>query len=54
MPVCESISCGAMAQPEHTPCCSTHGRDLCCKHYCRAHFVEVNPCSSADHAAVTP
>ena len=51
--VCAAISCGRMAQPEHTPCCSStfHNKPLCCEHYCRSHFVEVDKCSPSSHAA---
>lgn len=31
----------------HRPCCSSHGRDLCCDCYRRTHFVEVGNCCSA-------
>ena len=45
--------CGRDAQPEHTPCCSStfHGKAVCCEHYCRGHFVEVDKCSPSSHAA---
>lgn len=45
--------CGRDAQPEHTPCCSStfHQKPVCCEHYCRGHFVEVNRCSPATHEA---
>lgn len=46
-------TCLEPAQPEHSPCCSStfHRKPLCCEHYCRAHFVEANPCSPDSHAA---
>lgn len=53
-PICKVGTCAAPAQPEHTPCCSSTAHwhaSLCCEHYCRAHFVEVNPCSPDSHAA---
>jgi hypothetical protein len=28
----------------HAPCCSSHGKTLCCTCYRVAHFVEVGPC----------
>lgn len=31
----------------HTPCCSSHGVRLCCRHYRRTHFVEVGDCCDA-------
>lgn len=51
--VCFAGTCDQPAQPEHTPCCSStfHGKALCCKHYCRSHFVEAHPCSPESHAA---
>lgn len=30
----------------HAPCCSSHGKLLCCACYRRSHFVEVGPCCS--------
>lgn len=49
----ECYFCSKPAQPEHSPCCSSkfHGRSLCCEHYCRSHFVEVDKCSPESHAA---
>lgn len=41
--------CDEPAQPEHTPCCSAHGKPLCCEHYVWSHFVQANPCSPAQH-----
>lgn len=35
-------------EPEHTPCCSSHGVPMSCERYRRTHFVEVRPCCSAD------
>jgi hypothetical protein len=34
------------AKPAHTPCCSSHGKPLCCEHYKQLHFVETGrtPC----------
>lgn len=42
---CLVVHCGP-ANPAHTPCCSSHGKPLCCKHYKHFHFVETgpNPC----------
>lgn len=31
----------------HSPCCSSHGVRLCCRHYRRTHFVEVGDCCDA-------
>lgn len=31
----------------HVPCCTSHSRPLCCRHYRRAHFVEVGFCCTA-------
>ena len=42
------------AEKHHVPCCSSHGRPLCCACYCRLHFVEVNPCSKRGHADPGP
>lgn len=39
---CIVVHCG-LANPAHTPCCSSHGKPLCCKHYKRFHFVETGP-----------
>jgi len=50
--VCTNGICAAPAQPEHTPCCSSHARALCCEHYCWSHFVEAHPCTPESHAAV--
>jgi hypothetical protein len=41
----------APAEKRHVPCCSAHGKPLCCTCYCRLHFVEVNPCSSSERHA---
>lgn len=46
----ECLFCDEPAQPEHSPCCSSHNKPLCCEHYCRAHFLELNPCDPAQHA----
>lgn len=53
-PLCTYPGAGAnhYAQPEHTPCCSSHERSLCCLHYSKAHFVEVDPCSPGLHQQV--
>lgn len=51
MGVCAAIACGSLAQPEHDPCCSTHGKSLCCDHYNRRHFVAVNKCSPQTHTS---
>lgn len=49
---CGVRSCDDQAQPEHSPCCSSHaGMSLCCKHYCIGHFVEVDQCSPETHPA---
>jgi len=41
---CISVDCG-LADPHHDPCCSSHGKPLCCKHYRSTHFVdEAFPC----------
>ena len=40
------------AEKRHVPCCSSHGKPLCCACYCRLHFVQVNPCNSQRHAAL--
>lgn len=48
---CSYTGCDRSAQPEHNPCCSSHGRALCCEHYCRNHWVEVNKCSTETHRA---
>lgn len=29
------------ADPRYTPCCSSHGKPLCCHHYRWSHFVET-------------
>lgn len=43
--------CGESAPtPGHSPCCSSHGKDLCCPCYRRSHFVEVGPCCSTTAA----
>jgi hypothetical protein len=41
-------------EKRHSPCCSAHGEPylLCCKCYCRSHFVEVNQCSPESHRLV--
>ena len=39
---CLVVNCGP-AHPVHTPCCSSHGKALCCKHYKHFHFVETGP-----------
>jgi hypothetical protein len=44
------LACSEAAQPEHTPCCSAHGKNLCFWHYCQLHFVEVNRCDPKVHA----
>lgn len=43
------FECARPVQPEHTPCCSSHGRALCCFHYGRWHFCE-GVCSPGSHA----
>lgn len=53
MTLCESSRCGSLAEPAHAPCCSAHGRALCCSHYCRFHHVEVEPCSPSTHGSPT-
>lgn len=51
--ICSVESCKATAQREHSPCCSSHsGMNLCCKHYCWSHFVEVDACSPELHPSV--
>lgn len=37
-------------EPEHDPCCSSHGVPMDCERYRRTHFVEVRPCCSVDAA----
>ena len=32
------------AYGEHAPCCSSHGKHLCCRCYRTTHFVEVGIC----------
>jgi hypothetical protein len=44
---CDSPLCEEPAT--HMPCCSSHQRALCCRHYCNRHFVEVGRCSPEDH-----
>lgn len=44
---CEAVTCHSKAT--HLPCCSAHKRALCCTHYCRTHFVEVDQCKPEDH-----
>lgn len=46
---CWSTTCATEAPAAHTPCCSAHSRPLCCKHYNRLHFVEVDPCTPDVH-----
>lgn len=49
----EQAICQACSSPAaHTPCCSSHRKPLCCAHYCRYHFVEVNQCTPEDHGEV--
>lgn len=47
----ECAACSSPAQPEHSPCCASpmHGKALCCAHYCKYHYVEVNRCSPSTH-----
>lgn len=47
--ICSAGTCAKPAQPEHTPCCSSHDRALCCAHYRHTHFVEVSECSPFTH-----
>lgn len=42
-------ACSSPAPAAHSPCCSSHGKPLCCTHYCRFHFVEVNQCTPDSH-----
>lgn len=43
------VRCGTSIEGEaHTPCCSSHGKILCCECYRRTHFCEVRPCCSTD------
>lgn len=35
--------CKRTAKLAHNPCCSSHGRALCCEHYKYLHFVETGP-----------
>lgn len=49
--ICTVGTCTSPAPSEHAPCCSSHGRALCCEHYCNTHFVQVSRCSPLSHAA---
>ena len=53
--ICWYGTCTEAAHPVHDPCCSSkfHNKPLCCEHYCRFHFVEVNKCSPAIHEAAS-
>jgi hypothetical protein len=46
---CTFKGCGVPVEATHNPCCSSHGRPLCCEHYCYTHFVQANPCSPETH-----
>lgn len=39
---CSAAACTEPAHPAHNPCCSSHGKPLCCQHYRRFHFVETS------------
>lgn len=45
---CSFPDCSARSQLEHSPCCSSHGRPLCCEHYGYSHFC-VGACSPDRH-----
>lgn len=51
---CAVMYCSGVASPAHSPCCSTHANDLCCRHYRRSHFVEVRPCCETDARNLPP
>jgi len=38
---CSAAACTEPPHPTHNPCCSSHGKPLCCQHYRRFHFVET-------------
>lgn len=40
---CRAADCAEPVPEAHEPCCSSHGKPLCCKHYKRFHFVETGP-----------
>lgn len=48
VPICTFNGCSADAAPRHSPCCSSHGRDLCCEHYRFTHFVHTRCCTTTD------
>ena len=53
MPKATSVKCirctsDITARATHTPCCSSHDKPMCCRHYRRAHFVELGWCCEAD------
>lgn len=51
MAQCISTTCGRSAQPEHTPCCSSHLHPLCCTHYNRRHHIDFAQCTPQSHEA---